>query len=259
MKGGIVTIQSTAGKTIRADGRGRHDAARTCRRPAGLAVLAASAAIGLAACGGSTRSPQVASLGTSSSQGGGSSASSGTGGGSGASSAGSTAAPTGNPARLLDEWAACMRRHGDPGQADPTITASEVIDITWNAATPGGPYGTNKGGQGNDGPGQYCRAYLNAAQTALGGGQRLKQPSQARLEKFSKCMRANGIPDFPDPTPGGGLSINLGAGGDLNPNNPAFRDAAKLCAQKTGVTGFGSNQPQPGTVELNGETPGSGG
>jgi len=40
-----------------------------------------------------------------------------------------------------------MRSHGDPNQADPTITPSKLIDITWNPATPGGIYGTNKGGQ----------------------------------------------------------------------------------------------------------------
>jgi hypothetical protein len=36
---------------------------------------------------------------------------------------------------VLDEWAACMRRHGDPNQADPTITANKLIDIPWNPAT----------------------------------------------------------------------------------------------------------------------------
>jgi hypothetical protein len=71
-------------------------------------------------------------------------------------------------------------------------------------------------------------------------------------------MRAHGVPDFPDPSPGGGLSISLNAGGDLNPNSPAFQAAAKLCAQETGVQGFGSSgRPQPGTIELNGALPGS--
>jgi hypothetical protein len=31
---------------------------------------------------------------------------------------------------LLNEWAACMRKHGDPDQADPTIDPSKVIHIT---------------------------------------------------------------------------------------------------------------------------------
>ena len=61
-------------------------------------------------------------------------------------------------------------------------------------------------------------------------------------------MRANGIPDFPDPT-GGGLSIQVHPGSDLNPNNPTFQNASKLCAKKTGVPGFGGGTPQPGPIE----------
>jgi hypothetical protein len=151
-----------------------------------------------------------------------------------------------------------MRAHGDPNQADPSIDANRDIVITWDPAIPGGYNGTNKGGQGNSGPGQFCRAYLNAAQLALQGGHRPKPPDQATVEKFSKCMRANGIPDFPDPT-ANGLSLNVGAGGDLNPSNTTFQNAAKLCAQRTGVhlPGAGGTPP-PGIVKLNGPLPGGG-
>jgi hypothetical protein len=171
----------------------------------------------------------------------------------------STARPSSNPTQLLDEWAACMRAHGDPGQADPTVDANKVIHLTWNDAIPGGIDGTNKGGQGNSGPGQYCRTYIDTAETDLQGSQHQQQPSQAQLLKFSQCMRANGIPDFPDPT-GGNLSFNRGAGGDLNPTNPVFQNASKLCAQKTGVPGFASGgSAQPGSVEFNGDGPGGAG
>jgi hypothetical protein len=149
-----------------------------------------------------------------------------------------------------------MRKHGDPGQVDPTITANKLIDITWNPAIPGGFYGTYKGGQGNSGPGQYCRSYLNAAQAALGGGQQSHQPSEAKLLKYSECMRANGISNFPDPGANGSLSFNVGAGGDLNPSNPVFQRASKLCSKRTGVKGPGSGPPPPGTIELNGSGPG---
>jgi hypothetical protein len=145
-----------------------------------------------------------------------------------------------------------MQRHGDSNQADPTVDANKIIDITWNPDIPGGIYGTNKGGQGNSGPGQYCRSYLTDAQNALTGGPP-KQPDPATLLRFSRCMQANGIPDFPDPT-GDGLSIPVNGPGDLNPANPTFRNASKLCAHKTGVRDFGSG-PQPGTIELNGAGP----
>lgn len=149
-----------------------------------------------------------------------------------------------------------MRSHGDTGQTDPTITASKLIDIPWNPATPGGIYGTNKGGQGNSGPGQYCREYLSAAQTALGGGQARPKVGLAKLLKLAECMRARGISDFPDPTADG---LVLTMGGDLDPSNPAFHNAAKTCAKRTGAQVPGVGPPPPGTIELNSGGPGVGG
>jgi hypothetical protein len=227
----------------------------TNRRSGGLAALLTAAAIGLAACSGSssalasegTSSPTVASLPTSTSRG----TSSGTGGGGTTT----TTLQNGDPTRLLDGWADCMRSHGDPGQADPTIDANKDIDIEWNPAITGGIFGTNKGGQGNSGPGQYCRAYLDAAQKALGGDHQPSGADQATLEKYSECMRANGIPDFPDPI-NGTLSFNLGAGGDLNPNNPTFRNTSKLCARKTGAhVPTADGPPPPGTIRIVGASP----
>jgi hypothetical protein len=50
---------------------------------------------------------------------------------------------------------------------------------------------------------------------------------------FSKCMRANGVPNYPDPSPGGGIGLPNG----LNPNAPAFRAAQAKCSKL--VRGFG--------------------
>jgi hypothetical protein len=205
--------------------------------------LVVAAAMGLAACGSSS-SPNVASLSKSSSDG------SRTGSGRLANTL-----PTGDPTRLMDEWATCMRRHGDAGQADPTITADKLIDINWNPAVPGGYNGTNKGGQGNSGPGQFCRAYMEAAQIALRGGRSFPRPTVLTLLRFSECMQANGISDFPDPT-SSGLSIPVDAGGDLNPSNPTFHNANTVCAKKTGgQVPFGGGTPPPGTIELDGGGP----
>ena len=98
-----------------------------------------------------------------------------------------------------------------------------------------------------------CGAYLTAASTALRGGQPLQKPDPAKLEKYSQCMRASGIPDFPDPT-GQGLQIQIKPGSDLNPNNPTFKNASKLCAKKAGVPGLGSG-PQKGGIEVSGSGP----
>jgi hypothetical protein len=223
------------------DDTGDRRSLRRMRLPGtGLLAVMAGTALLTAACGGGSSSAQVASLGKSSSTVSGSSATTGSS---------STAQSTGNPTQLLNEWAACMRSHGDTGQTDPTITPSKVIDIPWNPATPGGYNGTDKGGQGNSGPGQFCRKYLAEAQTALRGGQAAPKPDLAKLLKFSECMRAAGISDFPDPT-ANGLTLNVG--GDTNPGNPTYHNAAKLCASKTGAQVPGVGPPPPGTIELNG-------
>jgi hypothetical protein len=44
---------------------------------------------------------------------------------------------------------------------------------------------------------------------------------------FAKCMRANGVPDFPDPSAGGGFFLHAGAG--VDPSSPAFKAAQGKC------------------------------
>jgi hypothetical protein len=210
------------------------------RWSAGLAVMAASM-LGVAACGGSS-SPHVANLGNSN------------GNNSGATT---TTLPKGNPSQLLDEWATCMRSHGDPNQVDPTIDANKVIHIAFSAGA-SGP-GPQVIGKGSNNP---CDSYLQAASTALRGGKPPQKPDPAKLEKFSQCMRANGIADFPDPT-GGGLQLRSGGPGggssDLNPNNPTFKNASKTCAKKEGLPGLGGGTPQPGSIEAQAGTGPQGG
>ena len=44
---------------------------------------------------------------------------------------------------------------------------------------------------------------------------------------YSKCMRSHGVPNFPDPSAGGG--INIPQGSNLNPFSPAFKAAHGQC------------------------------
>ncbi len=216
-------------------------------RPVRLTAAAALVSgILLAGCGGSSNSPGVASVSSTTSSTTSSGASTAT---TITSRSNTTTTPSKDPAELLVEWASCMRSHGDPNQADPTVTANKLIAIPWNPAIPGGYYGTNKGGQGSSGPGQYCRTYLAGAQAALQGGQPEKTPDPAALVKLSECMRANGVSDFPDPTANGGLVL---AGGPGTLNNPAFQNASKVCARRTGVSLPGPSNLPPGTITLSG-------
>lgn len=190
-----------------------------------VASAAVAAAVGLAACGGGSKSPGVASLS-----------------GSARPGVTTTTVPTGNATELLDRWAACMRQHGDPGQTDPVIDADGVIHIT----APTGAMDAFQASQSS------CQSYLSAASTALGGHAGREKPSYAKLLAYSKCMRSHGFADFPDPSPGGGLSIQVKPGSDLNPQNPAFKSASTTCGKAAGVPAFGSGHPQPGAVDISG-------
>ncbi|MBV8432156.1 MAG: hypothetical protein JO244_13395 [Solirubrobacterales bacterium] len=58
--------------------------------------------------------------------------------------------------------------------------------------------------------------------------------------KLAHCMRANGVPNFPDPGSGGDLEIGPGSG--INPRSPAFQRAQQACRRY--VPSF----PVPGTM-----------
>ncbi len=47
-----------------------------------------------------------------------------------------------------------------------------------------------------------CSASLNTGALDLGDDEQLRREVNDELLEFSKCMRANGVEDFPDPVPG---------------------------------------------------------
>ena len=224
------------------------------QRAGPLAAAALVSAVLVAGCGGGANSPSsVASVSSTTTATTSSTASTSTpttarSSKKTTSRSSTSAAPSKDPAQLLVEWADCMRSHGDPNQADPTVTVNKLIDIPWNPAIPGGYDGTYKGGQGNSGPGQYCRSYLAAAAAALRGGRSLERPSPAAVVKLAECMRANGVPDFPDPSANG--SLILPGNPEHNQNNPTFQNASNVCARKTGVSLPGRTGLPPGTITL---------
>lgn len=210
-------------------------------------VLAAVTTVGLAACGAGHKTPHVASLATSTT----SVASGGTGGTvktTGSSGNSAITATKGDPTRLLSEWTACMRSHGDPNQAQPTIDAIGAIHVV----DPAGYYGPIMGPTGHDptGAGVTCLAYLTAASTALHGGEPLQAPDPAIGDKFAACMRANGVPNYPDPG-GGPASVSPGSSRP-DAHSPSFENAAKVCAQRYPAAASlgGTATLQAGQIEI---------
>ncbi|BCJ38788.1 hypothetical protein Athai_62910 [Actinocatenispora thailandica] len=129
---------------------------------------------------------------------------------------GSTGHPSASPsldrAAQWHEFGNCMRSHGvqmdDPDPNDPKITLKA---------------GGRKGSGAAKAALQACRRYL-----PNGGQPRKANPQQlAAARKLAACMRANGVPDFPDPGPDGGFRITKGGG--LDPGDLAFKAAMDTC------------------------------
>ena len=63
--------------------------------------------------------------------------------------------------------------------------------------------------------------------------------------KFSQCMRANGVPNFPDPDASGALTIDgVVNGSSLDPNSATFQQAISACKDLE-PPGFMGHQRSP--------------
>jgi hypothetical protein len=110
--------------------------------------------------------------------------------------AGTTTSSSGNTAHTKAvKFAECMRNNGVSGFPDPTASGGLTIDAIAN----GSSVDTNSAA--------FKQALSVCKQLEPPGFTGSKvTPAQrtARLE-FAQCVRDNGVPDFPDPTPNGPL------------------------------------------------------
>jgi hypothetical protein len=123
----------------------------------------------------------------------------------------------------------CMRAHGLTNFPDPE-QGSDGLGF------PGGLFMSSDGTLTVDGV-SFAGPALQTAQQAskrfLPGGGGPPPPISASQKKAAlanaQCMRKHGVPNFPDPTfpAGGGVAIKIGSG--VNPQSPAFKQAAAAC------------------------------
>ena len=63
---------------------------------------------------------------------------------------------------------------------------------------------------------------------------------------FSKCMRAHGVSNFPDPSSSGGsVQLSIGGNSGVNTGAPAFQSAQRSSAHLLPGGGPGSGSPSP--------------
>lgn len=129
-------------------------------------------------------------------------------------------------------FAQCMRDHGVEMQ-DPEVVTDENGGTRTKVQIGPGPSGAPKTtGEGGPGPGDEAFKKAEEACRSLlpqGGefGQGPTPEDEENMRNFAKCMRENGVENFPDPQPGGGIAIGPDMG--VNPEDPAFQEAEKKC------------------------------
>lgn len=67
-----------------------------------------------------------------------------------------------------------------------------------------------------------------AGSAGLGGGMGQGFADEEAILSFAQCMRENGVPEFPDPSLGGGPMV-IGPGSGINPLDPKFQAALRTC------------------------------
>ena len=136
-------------------------------------------------------------------------------------------------------FARCMRGHGVPNFPDP---------------------GSNGqlNGSGIDKHSPQVQSAVGACQSLLPGRNPAALQAQAGAQalRFSRCMRAHGVPNFPDPSVksnGSGVAVTIrmkaGSGG-IDPRSPQFQAAQQACR---------SILPKPGKNASGNPPSGSGG
>jgi hypothetical protein len=136
----------------------------------------------------------------------------------------------GEPSSALarfDAYATCMRRHGIQDFPDPTTSPGGGVAFQINGG-PGSDLGrANPRFVAAD---KACRGLLP------GGGTASAPPSAQRIAgevKWARCMRAHGLPGFPDPNSQGAFDSSR-----FDESSPAFQTASNACKsrQPTGPT-----------------------
>jgi hypothetical protein len=137
---------------------------------------------------------------------------------SGGSSNPATDAGAGSARSSALAYSRCMRAHGIKAFPDPNSQGGLSLSA--------GP------GTGIDPSSPQFKAADQACRSLMPGSN-LSPAQQAAAKatalRYSRCMRAHGIPDFPDPNSQGGIGIQARPGSDLDPNNPRFQAANTAC------------------------------
>jgi hypothetical protein len=136
------------------------------------------------------------------------------------SEADDSGASASGPEQAALDFARCMRENGVPTFPDPI-------------AQPDGSFGLQRPAgvstEAIDDALASCESEAQALGIASGAGD-TDTGAQDQLLKLSRCMRANGIPEFPDPEPGTDLVNGLhGLFAEFDLESPRVAQALESC------------------------------
>ncbi|MET7960542.1 hypothetical protein ABZ356_30370 [Micromonospora zamorensis] len=137
------------------------------------------------------------------------------------SSATASGAPVGDSDRQLD-FARCMRENG-VDMPDPEA-----------GGRPGFRFGGDVDQQKVQAAMEKCRDKLPNG----GQGPQLNPEQAEQMRTLARCMRENGVPDFPDPDADGRVQIGQGDKA-INIGDPAMKAALEKCRQHAPQFGGG--------------------
>jgi hypothetical protein len=144
----------------------------------------------------------------------------------GSSNAGGNSSSTAGSAQSQQDlaYAQCMRSHGVADFPDPS---------------PGGGFGGSVTSEVLSNP-DYVTANSACKHLLPGGGPENKvQQNESAFLQHAQCMRAHGVPGYPDPSPGINPRIALQQAG-INVNSPQVQAASRICGRLLPSRGGGS-------------------
>jgi len=128
-------------------------------------------------------------------------------------------------------FSACMRSHGVPSFPDPTSNGGISIQVQ-----PGS--GIDPNSPAFQSAQRACQSLLPAGKTSGGS---VSPAVRAQILRYAACIRAHGVPNYPDPTFNGN-AVNFGNLSGINPNSPAYQSALRACASLNPMNGHGGSR-----------------
>ena len=125
-------------------------------------------------------------------------------------------------------YANCMRSHGVPDFPDPNGQDEFQLHTKFENGRPTHGEDLEARSPAFQAGERACGSFGSAGQQIT--PVREKQEFRLTLEA-AKCMRANGVPNYPDPKwLNGSIDANYNPSLNINPSSPAFLKATKKCA-----------------------------